>query len=459
VPVFVVALVVVSSAVLIPVAIRWPARTILPAYAATLPIGSIVKLDVPVPAPFDTLSSLLGGLFIFCGLIHLALLRDGRVPSAPVGAWLLLLGWLSVTTFWAVNTQVALSTLMLAVPLIGFLVVASLSPIDDVDVDSMRLAIICSGLAVGAYGIVLLGTGHALPLHGVSERFSLVTNPDQANPNILAASLLLPLALSLERMIFGGRRWLKPWAWRLLGGFGVFFTLDALVLTSSRGGMVAAFVVVVAGLYFCGRVPGARRIVLRAAATIAVTSTVLVAAAFLSVTLSPQGLVVDILQSGPIQRIVSRQADSSGRLEIWAAGRLACASHCALGAGAGNFPQVYNEVQAFTGADKNVGPNRPAHNVYIEIAVETGVVGFSLFALALLMEWSALSRPEIVAISPIMRAALLGLLVASIFLSAIWFKYFWLVFVLIRAAEGVQERTEARRAAPFSVGDPLAAST
>jgi hypothetical protein len=47
-----------------------------------------------------------------------------------------------------------------------------------------------------------------------------------------------------------------------------------------------------------------------------------------------------------------------------------------------------------------------------------------------------------------------AILVAEIFLSAIWFKYFWLVFLLIRVAEGVA----TRQSVPLSIvaGGPRA---
>ena len=98
---------------------------------------------------------------------------------------------------------------------------------------------------------------------------------------------------------------------------------------------------------------------------------------------------------------------------------------------------------ALSAASENVGADRPAHNVYLGMVVETGFFGLSLLALALLAEWVIDSQPAMRWTEPALKAGLVGLLIASMFLSAIWFKYFWLVFALIRAAESATSRREA----------------
>ena len=39
------------------IAVRRPIPSVVALYAATLPVASVVKLSVPLPSPFDTLSS------------------------------------------------------------------------------------------------------------------------------------------------------------------------------------------------------------------------------------------------------------------------------------------------------------------------------------------------------------------------------------------------------------------
>jgi O-antigen ligase len=422
-----------------------PSRTVLPLYAGTLPIASVVQLSIPLPPPFNTLSSMLGALTIGAGLAHVILYRRGRIPTVPVAMWLIFLAWAIGTTLWALEVDDALETIVVAVPLLLLMVIVSFMHVDEEDFDILKVALIVGSAVVGMYASYLLLSGRALPSHGVSERFSVTSNPDATNPNILAASLLLPLALAVQCMVFGGSRWWKKRTWRLLGVVGMVFTVIAIVLTSSRGGMLAAFAVIVVCLLYSARERVNRPGVLRT--TGAVIASALAFGAFVSISLavSPRGAVREIFSSGPFERIAERQTDSSGRLEIWTAGRLACETYCAQGAGFGNFPNAYSEVFALSGASENVGANRPAHNVYLSLVVETGFLGLTLLGLALLAEWVALSSFSMRPVEPALKAALVGLLIASIFLSAIWFKYFWLVFAVIRAAESATSRQEATR--------------
>jgi O-antigen ligase len=127
---------------------------------------------------------------------------------------------------------------------------------------------------------------------------------------------------------------------------------------------------------------------------------------------------------------------SSGRAEIWKTGLVACTLHCATGSGLGTFEFAYNESFALTSTAHNAGFNRPAHDIYLSLAVETGFLGLTLFLLAVLGEWAHFGRRALFQLSPGFRATIAGVLLANIFLSAIWFKYFWLPFVFGRVIEG-----------------------
>ena len=423
-----------------------PARILLPLYAGTLPLASVIELNIPLPAPFNTVSSMLGAMLIGAGLAHVILYRKGRIPSIPVAIWLLFLAWAMVTTFWAIEVDDAVRTITIAVPLLLLMVVVALLDIDEEDFDILRLALIAGSALVGMYAAYLLLSGRALPSHGVSERFSVASDADATNPNILAASLLMPLALAVHMMVTGGTRWMKDRTWRLIGVWGALFSVIAIILTSSRGGMMASIAVFVICLVYCARVPEYRSRTIRTTGGVFLFLLVVSALGAVSLAVSPRGGPVrEILGSGPFERIASRQTDSSGRLEIWTAGRLACENYCDRGAGFGNFPNAYSQVFALSSATENVGADRPAHNVYLGMVVETGFIGLSLLGLALAAEWYLASSRQMRRYEGAIKAALIGLLIASVFLSAIWFKYFWLVFALIRAAESATDPLAARR--------------
>jgi O-antigen ligase len=424
----------------LPWVVRYPLRTILPVYAATVPISNIVTLDIPLPPPFNTLSSLLGALAIIACFSHLMLYREGRVPNVSVGLWLLFLGWISLTSFWALDSAQALDRLLIATPLIVLLMAVSTVSATSIDLDALRTAIILSGIAVGGYAIVLLFSGRALPSYGVEERLFLAADAGTTDPNILAASLLLPLALSVERILLGGKRWWGPAGWRFLGMVGAFSVFAALFLTGSRGGLAAGFAAFLLTLVGARHLPDARPWIRRT--IVAVVTIALAGPAVFAITqfLGPRDRPTDLLASAPIERLLNpTAAGTSGRAEIWAAGFLACRVHCAVGSGLDNFSAVFDERYAFSSAGKNLERGQAAHNLYLALAVEVGLVGLTLFILALIAEWRAMRAPPAAASAPGLRAGMIAILLANVFLSAIWFKYFWLVFAVNRVAEGSLE--------------------
>jgi O-antigen ligase len=360
--------------------------------------------------------------------------------------WLLFLSWASWTILWAGDVDSAVRTLLIALPLIALVVLASIVPVEGADLDALRVAIIISGVMVGGYALYLLLSGAVLPTHGVSRRFAIASTSQPTDPNILAASLLLPLALSIERMVFGGVRWWSNRAWVCFGVTGTFLIALAIVMTGSRGGLIAGILVVVLTLYACG-VEGGRervwRIVTSAAAVVLATAFLSTASSLVS---PGGGILSDLWSSPPVRRILENRAESSGRVEIWAVGLTACETHCAWGAGIGNFAETFSNFYASSGLLNDVGSERPAHNLLLNLIVETGLVGLTLFLLALTAEWRSLSQPALSRLAPSLKPALLALLVANVFLSAVWFKYFWLLFLLIRVTEGaVLGRPAAQR--------------
>lgn len=433
------------------ISLAHPARTILPLYAAVIPLGNVIRLPVPLPSPFNTLSSLLGAAATVACLGHIILYRRGRIPTLPVALWVTFLAWATVTTFWALDKGAALDLALIAVPLVVLMVVTGILPTDDVDLDVVRTAIMLGGVAVGGYAFYLLSSGSVLPIHGETERFSIASDPEQTNPNQVAASLLLPMTLSIDRIIEGGHRWLKPMGWKLLGSVGLLLTLIAIVASGSRGGVLAAVIGFVAVLIsWWRRRPESRLRVWRVVVTSICFAFLLSLSVIAALNFFPNGRFAQTIKNESIQRLVHTETGSSGRSEIWTTGRLACRSYCGWGAGFDNFPVVYNNIFPFSGAAKNVGLDRPAHNLYLELAVETGLIGVTLFSLALLLEWKGLKSEQMTRLAPSLGAALIALLVANIFEGQIWFKYFWIVFILIRIVEGVEDRDE--RTSPSTSG-------
>jgi O-antigen ligase len=440
---YVVAVVAVVSAPFLAAFVSRPGRTIVPLYAGLVPAGSALPLSVPLPPPFDTPSSLLGGVAIASLAAHILVTRRARVPGLPVACWLLFLGWCTASIFWSHQPVVVLHELQIAFPLVVLFVLAALTRFDERDLDLVRLAIVVGGAAVGGYALYLFAQNAGLPSHGLGGRFSLVTDPEETNPNQLAAALLLPLTLSVHLILEP----VRPFPRRLsvvIGSTSFVFVAIGLVLTGSRGGVIAGAIGVAAVLILAARwEPWLRG---RVAALITWFFVATVTTAFVAVLgVWSSGAIERFIASYPVQRIIASDTGTSGRTEIWTTGAVACRTACAFGSGIGSFEDVYTDAFAFSGVERNVGLERPGHNLYLSIAVEVGLVGLGLFVLAVVAEWGALRATPI---SAALGAAVIALLVADVVEGFIWFKYFWLPFILIRIATDVRGDVRSAERSP-----------
>ena len=100
-----------------------------------------------------------------------------------------------------------------------------------------------------------------------------------------------------------------------------------------------------------------------------------------------------------------------------------------------------------------------AHNSYLEVAVETGVIGFVLFLTAIVAQLRAASRSrkkvsnEAGGIIVAYEAACYAIAVAAFFLGVIWSKWFWLGWMFLAVAVAAA-RTERRVLAPAAASKP-----
>ena len=153
---------------------------------------------------------------------------------------------------------------------------------------------------------------------------------------------------------------------------------------------------------------------------------------------------------GLAERNVSTTS-SSGRTSVWKVGLAACPQYCPLGSGWQTFPIVYAKTQpTVPGADvlAGAGGSYQPHNVILLVAIELGVPGlllfFSVCGLTTLEAWR-LPKPSR---GPPL-AALIGTFQASLLLSNLGYKFYWMAFIMValnRSAsylERSREREEA----------------
>jgi len=186
------------------------------------------------------------------------------------------------------------------------------------------------------------------------ERFTVLVS-DTVHPNVLAGSIILILPLGLSLPLFAWRS--RRWGLLLLAGATALVCTAILILTQSRGALLA--VLLVAGLLVMLRWRWSW--VLAAGATLTAFGLYLAGALPSTAT----------LQAG----LASMLGDLSpeGRIEIWSRAIYTIQDFAFTGVGMGSFTEVVDLLYPlFLQAPGKVGH---AHNLFLQIAVDLGLPG------------------------------------------------------------------------------------
>jgi len=254
--------------------------------------------------------------------------------------------------------------------------------------------------------------------------------------------VLVPLGVSRIRVE-------RRLALRSLAAALTALILAGIVLSFSRGAAVALAVVAVAMV-----VIGFVRLRYFLATALAL--------AVLVISVVPDyALRVRSLSAADTATAVDSRADASirGRATENLAAFATFRDHPVLGAGPGGFFRRYSQEEANKLGLRFLGKNRRAHNMYLEIAADTGIVGLVAFlaivavTLAQLWRvartWAALGREDLVVLAQAFLLALLAYLASAAFLQLSYQRYFWFLLALGNATVWMLRREAAR-----PVGEP-----
>jgi putative inorganic carbon (HCO3(-)) transporter len=143
-----------------------------------------------------------------------------------------------------------------------------------------------------------------------------------------------------------------------------------------------------------------------------------------------------------------RNADgaSRGRMTEMKAASMLFLDHPILGAGPGLAPHYYNHYASLVGG--KVRPDaRRTHNLFLQLAAETGIVGLGAFAFVIGLAFQGIDRArrQLEKTDRPMWGVICGLelalvisLASSLFLHAAYIRYFWLLLGLTAAATAHQ---------------------
>jgi O-antigen ligase len=362
----------------------------------------------------------LGGALLALGwLAVMATHHETRRDFLVIHPWMsatigLFLGWSLLSIAWASNTAAALGvTGRFALNAILFLIVftAIRTRKQAVVVTS---AFVAGAVAATVYGLLnLSATVEAGRLTGTG-----------LDPNEMASVLVAGVALS-GALVVNLRRSPGPQlAAAAAGGFCLF----GIFLTVSRGGILALGMALIAAIVFSGR--WRLRVV---------AATILIAAAtFLYFTI--------LAPSEAKERISSATQGETrvpdGRTTIWQIGWRMAEAKPLTGVGAGNFRDAAKEYLlqpgAITRSDQILRDTpQVAHNSYLEVLAELGLVGAVLFltiiafslvsSLRAARNFSASGEIGNEALARGFAIALVGVLAADFFISQELNKQLWLL--------------------------------
>jgi O-antigen ligase len=383
------------------------ALTNLPlALALWLPIVFVMRIGIVPLAP------IVGLLLLALALLGTLRTRDGaeraalRTASPQLGALALLLVWLLLSASQAGDPGRSLDDALqwMLAGLVFVVVVGGAAT-------GRSARWVATAFVLGSVGSVLIGVvapdvqiaSSALETASQADRSRL--SGGSGDPNYLAAGIVPALVL-LAGLVRRGRSLANL---GLLVGAGIL-TLG-LAATESRGGLVAAVVAIVAAFaFFRGRRP---QVVILVALLIGL------AAGWFSV------------YPSALERFTTFDEGGTGRTELWGVAWEMARDHPIGGVGLNNFVLESKDYVRRPGGLEFVEliAERPrvAHNVYLQLLAETGVVGLALFLALLFLcvraawlaagTFDARGDPELAALSRSVIVAVAAAATASLFIS------------------------------------------
>lgn len=361
------------------------------------------------------------GVALLIGLAWLGHVAVNRGLVAGVlarhrGAFVLLgifLGWITVSLAWAEDPATAANQLYIwcwaaAIPLV---VSTTLST-------RRELVIMCSAFVVAA----LISIAIALPqlsTGSVGSDLEFRLGGSLQNPNYLAAALLSSAALTAGLTALVGRGLRRNLLIVALGVIAV-----AMLLTGSRGGLIATAVALLASFFLIGE----HR--LRLGAVVAIC-------------LGVGTIFVATSSGGSLERVREFDPTGTGRVDLWDVAVEMWEDNPIIGVGYANFPTESPQYLLRPGersASFIIDEPKETHNAYLGLLAENGIVGLVLFVSVVVSfmraTWVGVKRLELIGDR---RYAVLGraVLIAQIGqLAALVFSHnpfnhpFWLLLAL-----------------------------
>jgi putative inorganic carbon (HCO3(-)) transporter len=267
----------------------------------------------------------------------------------------------------------------------------------------------------GNYGNTFWGFGQAVDSGSGFRLWGPI-----GDPNYYAEIMVTLVPFAVERFLHE-----KKIILRFMSGWAIFVLLVSIYYTSSRGGFLALLVV---GFLVFASQPS------RPYAGILLFG-ILLFASYQYIPVQYTERISTLLQLVPGNRTSAKldpslQDRASANIIGWAM----FTDHPIFGVGAGNFNANFDHYARLLGLSREAGS---AHNLYLEIASERGILGLLSFTAIIYSTFRVLQRTkksfimkdsrELANICDALTVGLVGYLVAATFLHDAYIRYLWLL--------------------------------
>ncbi len=410
------------------------------------------------------MADLTAGLVVFALIAYFALAPGavGSFVSAQAASLVLALSWLARVAirpapgafFWSRHPAIT----WLAVAFCAWVALSSLwaeSPGDAFGVlvryglDALLLVIVFEAIRTPRQARALLGA--LVAGSTVAAAYGIVASPNLsslaadptaatdldrlggtiADPNLLAAVLVVSFVLAVALAATT-----RSLAIRFALAGAAALSLVSVFLTASRGGLVGLVAALVTAIVLAR---GRRAAALGGALVVVAVSVIYVGA----------------FDPGAAHRYATADG-GNGRTDLWKVGWRMAEANPVRGVGAGNFRDasahyVLTEPGKIADSEFIIDQPRFAHNVYLEVFAELGVIGLALF-LALLgaaigtglkaaRRFAERGESSMELLSRAVVVSLVALLAMDFFLSDQFSKQLWLLLALCPALLAIASRS------------------
>ena len=327
-----------------------------------------------------------------------------RRPSVTIRPLIFWLVFMLISYLWCTSSYYWDAFIIIYAGQVALLVALELVDIRDFNFKMIDIGLIITG-CIASYVLIKFPETSMLTDEG---RRTIMINGTSLDPNIVAATIILGLHIATSFFLAYQNKIV-----RCLYGGASMFMLYGILLTGSRGALVAFVVSFVLKVYLESKIS------LEAKKKSVYLILFAIIAFFVMVSVLPVDLIESRFSKETILGLNEREQGSHNRYDIWLAAIDLFSMSPIWGFGCGNFINSIALVYSRQCA---------AHNMYILLFIEGGIIGFSLFAKYVYSIWKSLMR---------LRGYLtLSLLVATLFmclsLDALPYKFFWITLIYSR---------------------------